>query len=224
MRKWVLASALSAGLAVGCIEQQLPGGLSPGGGDSRSGTAGPATGAGRGAAGTASGTSGTGAGGACAQPAEAAAFFEANVVGILDNGAGLYCASCHASSYQAPIPGPAFMGNGPDAYYDTIVIGAKYVNASPDNSLLLTKGAHTGPAFTPQQAETVRAWLTMEAEARFGTGCGTSTGSSGSGAGGGGSTGLTGQEALLQFAGCMTEQDWIDTGMPDVALQANSVK
>ncbi len=37
---------------------------------------------------------------------------------------------------------------------------------APGNSLLLTKGAHSGPAWDPTDSETVREWIALEAIAR----------------------------------------------------------
>jgi hypothetical protein len=141
------------------------------------------------------------------------AFFDENVSPILNNGtAGALCASCHSSEFPDTTAGPDFLGTATTTYYDSLVANVVYVNATPASSRLLTRGQHLGPAFTAPQAALVTEWLEIEALrfAPMGTG----------GAGGGGvpPTGLTGAELLQEFSDCMTLNDWITTGMPDVAL------
>jgi hypothetical protein len=162
----------------------------------------------------------TGQGGAGATTSTAAAttggggsardYFEANVSPILDAA----CAECHSSAHDDAYAAPDFMGSSPAGYYDSLAADIDYVNASPATSQLVNKGLHTGPAFTPAEDEIVRAWLEMEAEKRF---------ASGPDPGEGGAppapAGPTAEEALEAFGDCMLLDDWIETGMPEVATQ-----
>ena len=177
------------------------------------------TGAGSGTGGPGSGAGGPGSTGSGPDAEAARAFFEAKVKPILDDGAGNVCAACHASNYNGGgqnYPGaPLFMGAGPNAYYDTLVAAPIYVNAAPGNSKLVTQGLHEGPAFSAAQEALVIEWLEMEAAIRFGDPMSTS---------GGPVVDATGEEMLLEFAGCMTLEDWTATGMHMVANQPNSAK
>jgi mono/diheme cytochrome c family protein len=208
MRALVLVSAATLAAIAACASEP-PNELTSSGGPS----AGSTSGVGAGMADASSGTTGTNSTGAGGQ--DGRAFFDANVSPILDDGiAGATCAECHSAEYPDDYDGPDFLGGGPEQFYDNLVGEIIYVNADPGNSQFLNRGLHTGPAFTPAQAETVRAWLAIEAENRFGTG-----GDGGAGGAGGGTTGPTGPELLDQFSECMTLEDWKATGMQQIALQ-----
>lgn len=86
--------------------------------------------------------------------------FDRNVSPILE----LRCAFCHSGANV--VDGPDFMGAAPIDFYDNLTGDARFVPARPDDSLLLLKGEHTGPAFTAQEAQTVTAWLLKEADER----------------------------------------------------------
>lgn len=73
--------------------------------------------------------------------------------------------SCH---YTQQITIAPFLGTGTEYSAITGYGTGKFLTAVPDESLLLLKGAHTGPAFTAEQATTVRGWLSAEAATRGG--------------------------------------------------------
>ena len=106
------------------------------------------------------------------------------------------CASCH----QTGGAGPSFLGDGPQYYYNKLVTDARYVNNTPSSSLLLTKGAHEGPALSAAMALDVTAWLNREVVER---------------------TNLPPPPPLVvqpssrlaQFGACMTYADYQSTGM-----------
>lgn len=136
------------------------------------------------------------------------AFFEENVRAILDDGAtGEACARCHSGEYTDAYGAPDFLGASAGSAYDALVGDVRFVGAVPEDSLLLTKGAHTGPAFTASQEAVVEQWLAIEAQERSGE-CVT---------GGGG--GQACEDALADFAACMTLDDWTGTGMHLVSGQ-----
>src|SRR5262249_6073784 len=97
------------------------------------------------------------------------------------------CASCHMGTEAAPPPpkGPPFLGATPGAFYGSLKSNPR-LTGNPTTALLLTKGLHEGPAWTPAQADTVHQWLVME------DGVGGNGGSGGSGSGGAGSGGSGG--------------------------------
>src|SRR5258706_8354930 len=68
------------------------------------------------------------------------------------------CSSCHQTGGQ----GPSFLGDGPAFYYGKLTADARFVNAIPTKSELITQGPHEGPALTSLQAAGVLAWLTQE--------------------------------------------------------------
>jgi hypothetical protein len=109
--------------------------------------------------------------------------FDQNVAPIMT----ARCASCHAN---AAVAGPDYLGTtGVTGYYAAITTYAPtgggpggFLTASPENSLLILKGEHTGPAFcSPAEAagngsgkncspttelDTVTAWILKEASER----------------------------------------------------------
>jgi len=93
---------------------------------------------------------------------------------------------------------PPFLGSGPDAYYAAVTADARFLT-TPENSLLLLKGAHTGPAFLPNEAQIIQSWLLKEIQAR------------GSSVTGGPTTGFQPRslaEALTRFGACMQRTTW----------------
>jgi mono/diheme cytochrome c family protein len=141
------------------------------------------------------------------------AFFEMNVSPFLDDQVtGAACANCHSSQYADPYAAPDFLGSSPATFYDFLVGDILYVNATPASSKFLTRGLHTGPAFTGPQAQLVTEWLEIEA-LRF-----VEPGTTSSSTGMPPPPGLTGEELLEQFSNCMTLDDWVATGMEQVAL------
>jgi len=84
----------------------------------------------------------------------ARAEFDSQVKPILDGA----CSVCHDRDGAA---GPSFLK---PVAYDTLHVTPGMVTPNPGDSLLVTKGKHEGPAFTPAQAPIVLAWLTVEAK------------------------------------------------------------
>lgn len=110
------------------------------------------------------------------------------------------CKSCHAADgalEMQPLDGPNFMGLSATTHYGAITSDSRLL-ASPENSILLLKGLHTGPAFTTDQANKVSGWLLKEVEERM---INTMPNPMG---------GLprTLQEGLTRFGSCMTQADW----------------
>ena len=210
MRAIILVAAVSVVLVAACAGDPPPYLASTTGAGAGSGTGtgvGPATGTGGATGATTGATTGTGS-------VDGRAFFEANVSPILNNGmAGQLCASCHSSEFPDETAGPDFLGASSAAYYDTLVGNIVYVNADPQSSRIVTRGLHSGPAFTAPQLALVTEWLEIEA-LRFAP---MPTGAGGAG-GGPPPTGLSGAELLQEFSDCMTLEDWTASGMPDVAL------
>jgi MYXO-CTERM domain-containing protein len=121
--------------------------------------------------------------------------FDANVKGVLQ----AKCGACHQTSGS-----PDLLGAGPDSYYDTLVGNPTMVPALPENSLLLVKGEHAGPAFTASESQIVTQWLLAEADERN--------------LGGGAPAGPLGtyaprnlSDALTRFGACMQRATWDTT-------------
>jgi hypothetical protein len=213
MRAIILVSAVSVILVAACAGDPVPAltGSGSGAGAGTGATSGN-TGVG-GSTGTNTGPSTTATTGTGGQ--DGRAFFEANVSPFLDDGVtGAACATCHSSQYADPYAAPDFLGSSPTTFYDFLVGEIEYVNANPSSSKFLTRGLHTGPAFTAPQAQLVTQWLEIEA-LKFQP---PATTTSATGTGGGTPTGATGEELLQQFSDCMTIDDWTANGMQNVAL------
>jgi hypothetical protein len=139
--------------------------------------------------------------------------FDQNVAPILQN----KCATCHADTM---VPGPDFLGSDKTntaAYYTGITSDPRFITTPPENSLLLLKGEHTGPAFcSPEEAagtgsgrgcspttekSMVQAWLVQEGRERMGMTMPMPTGSEP----------RTLQEAVTRFGACMDRQIWDNT-------------
>lgn len=116
------------------------------------------------------------------------------------------CASCHATgNLGAP---PWLADNAEDSY--VAVDQPKYI-AIPDNSLLVQHGVHTGPALTLTQEDLVIEWLLLEVEERGLAGGTTVPGDPPP------PVGKTLNEALAEFAECMTLESWNLHGMDQMA-------
>ena len=79
-----------------------------------------------------------------------------------------YCKDCHEGDGLLEgmgLDGPNFMGPAATAAYGAITADARML-AAPENSLLLLKGLHSGPALTPAQQTKVSGWLLKEVEER----------------------------------------------------------
>jgi hypothetical protein len=136
---------------------------------------------------------------------------------LFDQGVALIlqqkCSQCHA---DAALPGPDFLGtdkNNTAAYYTSITSDTRFMTAVPENSLLLLKGQHTGPAFCSPESNmtapctpttekaTVTAWLVQEARERMTTMPMPTMGSQP----------RTLQEAMTRFGACMDRATWDQT-------------
>jgi hypothetical protein len=73
------------------------------------------------------------------------------------------CQGCHAISVQGINP---FLTQGSEYASITTYQNGKFIPSVADQSLLLTKGAHQGPALTQAQHDKVLAWLEGEVLAR----------------------------------------------------------
>ncbi len=136
--------------------------------------------------------------------ATARQLFDANVAPALSSA----CASCHAGTPPpSTTPGPNFLGTGALQYYSKLVANPLFVNAVPDESELLTKGLHEGPALTTLQATNIEAWLTQEVVER---GAGLVAPPP--------PTDLT-QKQLVAFGACMSAADFTSTGLDDLPNQ-----
>lgn len=85
----------------------------------------------------------------------AEAFFESRVEGMLDD----RCGGCHGAGRSAP----DFLRPDPDVRTTLLGYPALIDLDSPDDSRLVVKGEHTGPAFTTSQAADVVRWISLEA-------------------------------------------------------------
>jgi hypothetical protein len=137
--------------------------------------------------------------------------FDRNVATLLQQ----KCASCHANT--SPGDGPDFMGTSPNptTWYTAIertvtVIGAvPFIQvATPQDSPLIAKGEHTGPAFTPSEQATISAWLIKEAQER---GLGTPVNPNPNPNPTVDYRPKNLREAIVRFTACMTRADWDQT-------------
>lgn len=141
---------------------------------------------------------------------EGRGYFEANVLPFVDDGTtGNACARCHLESYGTP-GAPWFLGSSRAGIYDALAGNKKHVSSSPENSLFLNKGMHSGPDLTPEQYEKVAKWLAIEADERFSDCTGEPKPPS---------TCKTGKEMIAEFGACMTLEDWKATGMHMISTQ-----
>ncbi len=140
-----------------------------------------------------------GSGGGTQNDDSAFAFYKEKVHPALD----LTCTWCHAATEAgevAPGNAPQWLGLDPDTSYANIEAYGTLI-AHPKNSLLLLQGEHMGPALQPKQAQVVQEWLLMEVEER---GLPTPTDPVEPG----GPPVITAEDALAEFAECMTRELW----------------
>jgi len=116
------------------------------------------------------------------------------------------CGSCHDGSTAAP----QFLVDTAEGSYTYLDTQTDYITL-PDNSILYLHGltVHTGPAYTPDQAELVKTWLMAEAEER-----GLITGDTSSS--GGPVAKKTLKEAVTEFGDCMSLDDWTANGLQEL--------
>ena len=98
------------------------------------------------------GSGGNGVGGTPDMAPDVSALFYANVAPIIMPA----CGGCHGVTGGA---GPPFMLSTPDMLKNVLGYPG-LVSNPPAQSLLYSKGAHEGPAFTPAQLPVVLDWLT----------------------------------------------------------------
>src|SRR5207253_7783137 len=111
----------------------------------------------------------------------------------------LTCAFCHAAPNN-PVHAPQWMSFDAKSSYDNVEKFDGLI-AWPDNSKLLLKGEHTGPALTSAQSKAVRAWLEEESKESGLTPPPVPDKPSGP-------PPLTAGDALAQFGSCMTLDDF----------------
>lgn len=73
------------------------------------------------------------------------------------------CQGCHRIQQDTTKP---FLEEGKEYESITAYEEQRFLTTDPDQSILLTKGMHMGPALTSQQYDHVRAWLAVEAAVR----------------------------------------------------------
>ncbi len=82
--------------------------------------------------------------------------FETDVAPLLTS----FCSACHGTDTTVP-----FMDAGSGNMYTSVMEWPNLVSLQvPSASSLITKGAHSGPAWQAEQATIVRAWIDAEAE------------------------------------------------------------
>ncbi len=86
---------------------------------------------------------------------DAAAFFAARVEPLLRT----RCLGCHAADRT----GPGFLVPEPDLRTSLLAWPALVDLDTPDDSRVVTKGEHSGPAWTATEAATVEQWIALEA-------------------------------------------------------------
>jgi len=135
--------------------------------------------------------------------------FDANVATVLAQ----KCATCHANT--SPGDGPDYMGTSPNptTWYTRMEAAVTVIGASPfiqvrtpQDSPLVSKGEHTGPALTATERQTVEAWLLKEADER-----GLAPNPTDPPPGPTDFTPLNLREAIVRFTACMSLTDWEDT-------------
>jgi hypothetical protein len=124
----------------------------------------------------------------------------------------LTCTWCHAAKEAGTEPpgnAPQWLSLSPETAYSNIEAYQGLI-AHPENSLIILQGEHMGPALVPKQEQLVREWLMLEVEERNLPDPGAPTTSTGSGSN---PPGLSAEDALNQFAACMTIDNYLATGM-----------
>lgn len=81
--------------------------------------------------------------------------FETTILPLLED----RCAVCHAD----PAMAPAFLTRNPDVYDTVMAWPSLVVVEAPEQSRLITKGEHDGPAWEQAQVDEILAWVAIEA-------------------------------------------------------------
>jgi hypothetical protein len=114
------------------------------------------------------------------------------------------CSSCHAGT--PPTQGPTFLGAGQANFYANLKADSRFVNNTAAQSLLLTKGAHEGPAWSQANGNLILAWLTQEIVENPGLPAPPPPTNAA-------------EQQLQAFAKCMTITDFNASGMKDLQNQ-----
>lgn len=128
--------------------------------------------------------------------------FESNIKPILK----AKCTSCHMG--LDPVNGPDFFGPDEAGMRDKLVANSSLIGSSADNSLLVLKGQHKGPAFNQDEALKVSQWIVVRAGGDPSKITTASIGKPGNI-----------ESALGRFGACMTPQDWLDLNVNQIAQQ-----
>jgi hypothetical protein len=92
---------------------------------------------------------------------EGQAFFEQMVQPQLTKTRPLgACTNCHQGTNI--IDGPDFLGATPADNYSTLMASPRIMSGDPATSLLVTRGAHAGDAFPPEDKAIVDQWIQLE--------------------------------------------------------------
>lgn len=120
------------------------------------------------------------------------------------------CGGCHNPDGQ--VGAPAFLDYDAELSYPMSKGYANIVKDPASDSILITKGPHTGPGLTADQKAIVTQWINAE----LSEGGGGGAGGSGGGTGGGP---VTLEDMLTGFAECMDYDFWLSSGMDTFPLQ-----
>lgn len=110
------------------------------------------------------------------------------------------CASCHASGDKGA---PIWMAKGSDGTYNAIDGTPGYI-AAPNNSPLMQKGLHSGPALTDAQSDVMSKWLVQEVNARK--------------LAGGDDSPRNLREGFKRFGQCMSYKRWMELKLNTIAM------
>jgi cytochrome c5 len=135
-----------------------------------------------------------------AAPLTARELFDNNVRQVLET----KCGACHEAGNTFAYP-DLFGTRNPSTYYDRVVADPRFLSARPEDSLLLLKGAHSGPAFLREEAQKVTGWLLKESAER-GTGVAVAPP-----APAGDRRPRSLAEAITRFGACMNREIWDQT-------------
>ncbi|MEO1420240.1 MAG: hypothetical protein AAFU66_04700 [Pseudomonadota bacterium] len=102
-------------------------------------------------------------GDAAAASGDAQAFFDASVKSFVQE----KCFNCHGGGAPS---GPAILGSSPNDMYAALSGNPLLIGATPQESLFLTKGAHAGPAFSPEETAELSTFISLLAESGGGGG------------------------------------------------------